>query len=84
MVRRYEFQFRVAKQYYVFTTRKFISSSHRVLFFLLYRRKDIDEIIEGNYRNYVIDKVVYEIMENKPLGSPGCSFYEFYEWYIFQ
>ena len=23
--------------------------------FLLYRQKDIDKIIEGNYRNYVID-----------------------------
>ena len=35
----------------------FISSSHRVMFFLLYRRKDIDKIIDGNYRNYVIDKL---------------------------
>ena len=48
---------------------KFISSSHRVMFFLLYRQKDIDKIIEGNYRNYVIDKLTCEIMENKPLGS---------------
>ena len=39
--------------------------------FLLYRQKDIDKKIEGNYRNYVIDKLnVWD--------------YEFYEWYIFQ
>ena len=48
---------------------KFISSTRRVMFFLLYRQKDIDEIIEGNYRHYVIDKLMCEIMENKPLGS---------------
>ena len=51
------------------------------MFFLLYRQNDINKIIEGNYQNYVIDKLTCEIMENKPLG---CSFYEFYEWYIFQ
>ena len=27
---------------------KFISSSRRVIFFLLYRQKDIDKIIDGN------------------------------------
>ena len=27
---------------------KFISSSHHVMFFLLYRQKDIDKVIEGN------------------------------------
>ena len=48
---------------------KFISSSRHVMFFLLYRQNDIDKIIEGNYRNYVIDKLTCEIMENKPLGS---------------
>ena len=48
---------------------KFISSSRRVMFFLLYRQKDIDKVIEGNDRNYVIDKLTSEIMENKPLGS---------------
>ena len=48
------------------------------MFFLLYRQNDIDKIIEGNYQNYVIDKLTCEIMENKPLG-PGCSFYEIYE-----
>ena len=48
---------------------KFISSSRRVMFFLLYRQKDIDNVIEGNDRNYVIDKLTCEIMENKPLWS---------------
>ena len=78
MARRYEFYFRVVKQY--FTNKrsecvkycfchekiKFISSSRRVMFFLLYRQKDINKIIEGNY---VIDKLTCEIMENKPLRS---------------
>ena len=27
------------------------------------------QISKGNYRNYVIDKLTCEIMENKPLGS---------------
>ena len=45
------------------------SSSRRVMFFLLYTKKDSDKIMEGNYRNYVIDKLTCEIMENKPLGS---------------
>ena len=65
---RYEFYFRVAKQYftnersewvkYCFCHEKikFISSSPRVMFFLLYRQRDINKLIEGNYRNYVIDK----------------------------
>ena len=48
---------------------KFISSSRRVMFFLLYKQKDIDKIMEGNYRNYVIDKLTCEIMENKHFGS---------------
>ena len=48
---------------------KFISSSCRVMLFLLYRQKDIDKMIEGNYGNYVIDKLTCEIMENKPLRS---------------
>ena len=81
VVRRYQFYFRVAKQYltnersewvnYCFYHEKieFKSSSRRVMFFLLYRQKDIDKIIEGNYQNYVIDKLTCEIMENKPLGS---------------
>ena len=78
MVRRYEFYFRVAKQYFT-NERSFchekikfissISSSRRVMFFLLYRQKDIDKVIEGNDRNYVIDKLTCEIMENKPLRS---------------
>ena len=81
MAGRYEFYLRVAKQYftnerssfvkYCFCQEKikFISSNRRVMFFLLYRQKDIDKIIEGNDRNYVIDKLTCEIMENKPLGS---------------
>ena len=51
------------------------------MFFLLYRLKDIDKIIEGNYRNNVINKLTCEIMEINHSG-PGCSFYEFYKWYI--
>ena len=39
------------------------------MFFLLYRQKDIDKIIEGNSWNYVIDKLMCDIMENKPFGS---------------
>ena len=39
------------------------------MFFLLYRQKDIDKIIEGNDPNYVIDKLTCEIIENKPFGS---------------
>ena len=39
------------------------------MFFLLYRQKDIDKIIEGNDPNYAIDNLTCEIMENKPLGS---------------
>ena len=68
VARRYEFYFPVAKQYstnqrcewvkYCFCHEKikFISSSCRVMFFLLYRQRDINKLIEGNYRNYVIDK----------------------------
>ena len=81
VARRYEFYFRVPKQYftnersewvkYCFCHEKikFISSSRRVMFFLLYRQNHIDNIIEGNCQNYVIDKLRCEIMENKPLGS---------------
>ena len=77
--RRYEFYFRVAKQYftnerskwvkYCFCHEKikFTSSSRRVMFFLLYRQKDFDKIIEGNYRNYIIYKLTCQII--KPLGS---------------
>ena len=70
VARRYEFYFRVAKQYcFCHEKIKFISSSRRVMFFLLYRQNHIDKIIEENYQNYVIDKLTCEIMENKPLGS---------------
>ena len=50
MARRYEFYFRVAKQYFTNERShekiKFISSSCRVMFFLLHRQKDIDKIID--------------------------------------
>ena len=73
VAQRYEFYFRVAKQYFTNERShekiKFISSSRRVMFFLLYRQNDIDTIIEGNYQNFVIDKLTCEIMKNKPLGS---------------
>ena len=39
------------------------------MFFLLYGQNDINKIIEGNYQNYVIDKLACGIMENKPLRS---------------
>ena len=53
------------------------------MFFLLYRQKDLDKIIEGSYQNYVIDKLTCEIMKtNHSVVRDG--FYEFYEWYIFQ
>ena len=82
MARRYEFYFQVAKQYFTNESSE-ISSSRRVMFFLLYRQNDIDKIIEGSYQNYVIDKLRCEIMEINHSG-PRCSFYELYEWYIFQ
>ena len=86
---RYECYFRVAKQYftngrsesvkYCFCHEKitFISSSRRVMFFLLYRRKEMDKIIEGNYRNYVIDKPTCEIMEKKSTWVPDVVFMNF-------
>ena len=58
VVRRYEFYFRVAEQYFTNESSdwvkycfchekiKFISSSRRVMFFLLYRQKDIDKTID--------------------------------------
>ena len=54
------------------------------MFFLWYRQKDIDKTLEGNYRNYVIDKLSCEIMEKYTTRVPDVVFYEFYEWYIFQ
>ena len=58
VARRYEFYFRLAKQHFMNERRewvkycfcqekiKFISSSRRVMFFLLYRKKDIDKMID--------------------------------------
>ena len=86
------FIFESAKQYFTHSLRsycfchetiKFISSSRCVMFFLLYRQKDIEKIIEGNYRNYVID---YRLSINSRVrlwkinqSGPGCGFYEFYK-----
>ena len=44
VARRYEFYFRVAKYCFCHEKIKFISSSRLVMFFLLYRQKDIDKI----------------------------------------
>ena len=49
VARRYEFYFRVAKQY-------FMNERSESVVFLLHGQKDINKIMEGNYRNYVIDK----------------------------
>ena len=49
VARRYEFYFRVAKQHFTNERSekiKFISSSRRVMFFLLYRQNDIDKTID--------------------------------------
>jgi len=92
VARRYEFYFRVAKQYftnerselvkYCFCHEKiqFKSSSGGVMFFLLCRQNNIDKIIT---------KITSSINSRVRLwkvnhSGPGCSFYEFYEWYIFQ
>ena len=48
----------------------------RVMFLLLHRQKVIDKIIEGNYQNYVIDKLVVRLCKTN-LSGPRCSFYEF-------
>ena len=32
------------------------------MFFLLYRQNDIDKIIEGNYQNYIINKLTCDII----------------------
>ena len=47
------------------------------------RTQDALQILKGNYRNYVIDKLTSELWKINHSG-PGCSFYVFYEWYIFQ
>ena len=65
----YERAQRVSKILFLPRENKIHIFSRRVMFFLLYRQKDIDKVIEGNDRNYVIDKLTSEIMENKPIGS---------------
>ena len=64
---------------------KFISSSRRVMFFLLYRPNNIDKIIELREINKIRSSINSRVRLWKinHLG-PGCSFFEFYEWYIFQ
>ena len=53
------------------------------MFFLLYRQKDIHEIIEPEMTEITssINSRV-RLWKINHSGS-GCSFYEFYEWYIF-
>ena len=75
VARRYEFYFRV-KYCFCHEKIKFISSSRRVMPFLLYRQNNIDKTIEGNDSRVRLWKINH--------SGPGCSFYEFYEWYIFQ
>ena len=53
-----------------------------MFFLFIYRQKDMDKNNKGKWPK-LIDKLTCEIMENKPLG-PVCSFYDFYELYIFQ
>ena len=53
------------------------------MFFLSYRQKDIDKIIEE------IAEIMSSINSRVRLwkinhSGPGCSVYEFYEWYISQ
>ena len=71
----------LAKKVAVLACSRRLAKTIRHPFFLLYRQKDIDRIIERNGRNYVIDKLTCEIMEKKDNSGPGCSFYEYY---IFQ
>ena len=33
------------------------------MFFLFYRQKDLNKILDGTYWNYIIDKLMCEIME---------------------
>ena len=52
------------------------------MFFLLYRQKNSDKVIEGNDRNNVIDKLTCEIIYilwKINHSGPGCNIYKFYE-----
>ena len=52
-----------------------------VPFYYIDKKTSIKIIIEGNHPNYVNSRVrLWKINHS----DPGCSFYEFYEWYIFQ
>ena len=51
------------------------------MFFLLYRQKGIDKMIQGKLRHRLNSRVrLWKINHS----GPGCNFYEFYEWHIFQ
>ena len=73
---------------------KFISSSRRVVFILLYRQKDFDKIIDVYSSKRKFRREITEITSSSinslvklwkiNHSGPGCSFYEFYEWYIFK
>jgi len=97
VARRYDFYFREAnnilrtsaasKIFFWNEKIKCISSSRRVMFFLLYRQKEIDEI------KYKFRREITEITSSINLrvtlrkinySGPRCSFYEVYESYIFQ
>ena len=92
VARRYECYFRVAKQHFTnerselvkycfcHSKVKFLSSSRRVMFFLLYRQSDIDKIITKITSSINSRVRLWKINHS----GPGCSFYEFYEWYILQ
>ena len=93
MARRYEFYFRVAKQYFTHSLHsfvkycfwpekvKFISTSRHVMFFLLYRQKGIDKI------NYKFQREITEITSSinsrvrlwkkKTIRVPGVVFMNF-------
>ena len=78
----YERAQRGSKIFFCHSKIKFISSSRRVMFFLLYRHNDIDKIIEGNYQ--ITSSINSRVRLWKINHSgPGWSFYQFYEWYIF-
>ena len=72
----HEFYFRVAKRAQRVSKTLFLPRENKIHIFkppcsvlLLCRQNNIDKTIEGNYQNYVIDKLTCEIMGNKPLGS---------------
>ena len=67
--RRYEFYFRVVKTIFYHEKIKFISSSRRVIFFLLYRQECFCTNNSVKAGNDVIVILTGEDMENTPLES---------------